>query len=364
MKNLLFLAGLIMVTAACSSGSSSNTSGTNMTVNEDSRKANVSLVYLGLSGNSGAPLYSLCETSYNASTQELRLEISGVKDDTLTYSLSEIKEEYVDLVKKNKVSVKYEYDEYSYNRRKYFQPGKFFPVVLKKAPAEMFPPDNFWHDGELRRFRYECILKNSVLEGSFSYDVLYHGAFLYGGTKVGNQIMQNGRCFFSLEDFEPEITSEDVFGKKGIFSAGLANYSPLNDFCEEDRYGTYRYGLVQVLYENNELIIRVQDGKTFRYPASYFHLATVNTLEQTTNPLLVHNQCVPSAVQILNGNWIPVFIHAPNSDAYRYSSCLWFADQNHFQFFKHSYDLKIYLKFMQYSGFEEPNVYYTFSEHK
>lgn len=45
MKNLLFLAGLIMVTAACSSG----TSGTNMTTSENDKEANISFVYLGVS---------------------------------------------------------------------------------------------------------------------------------------------------------------------------------------------------------------------------------------------------------------------------------------------------------------------------
>lgn len=45
MKNLLFLAGLIMVTAACSSGSS----GTNMTTSENDKEANISFVYLGVS---------------------------------------------------------------------------------------------------------------------------------------------------------------------------------------------------------------------------------------------------------------------------------------------------------------------------
>ena len=47
MKNLLFLAGLIMVTAACSSG----TSGTNMTYKEESKECNYSFVVVRKASN-------------------------------------------------------------------------------------------------------------------------------------------------------------------------------------------------------------------------------------------------------------------------------------------------------------------------
>ena len=83
MKNLLFLAGLIMVTAACSSGSS----GTNMTTSENDKEANISFVYLGVSKKMyGELLYSLCQASYNDDTKELCLEITGNEDASLTYS--------------------------------------------------------------------------------------------------------------------------------------------------------------------------------------------------------------------------------------------------------------------------------------
>lgn len=64
-------------------------------------------------------MYSLCQASYNDYTKELCLEITGNEDASLTYSLSEIKEEYIDKAKKNKVSVIYE-------------GNKFYPVVLKR----------------------------------------------------------------------------------------------------------------------------------------------------------------------------------------------------------------------------------------
>lgn len=223
-----------MVTAACSSGSS----GTNMTTSENDKEANISFVYLGVSKKMyGELLYSLCQASYNDDTKELCLEITGNEKASLTYSLSEIEEEYIDKAKKNKVSVIY-------------KGNKFYPVVLKKDSDNT--PQNLWGFGrELRKFQYTCILKDFNLTGELGYDLLYHGAFLNGCTKVGNQMIKQGRYFFAENDFMPEITSVDVFGQKGTFSAGLSIFDnpSSNDFFAEDRFGTYRYALVQVLYE-------------------------------------------------------------------------------------------------------------------
>lgn len=154
----------------------------------------------------GELLYSLCQASYNDDTKELCLEITGNEKASLTYSLSEIEEEYIDKAKKNKVSVIY-------------KGNKFYPVVLKKDSDNT--PQNLWGFGrELRKFQYTCILKDFNLTGELGYDLLYHGAFLNGCTKVGNQMIKQGRYFFAENDFMPEITSVDVLDKRELFLQG------------------------------------------------------------------------------------------------------------------------------------------------
>ena len=149
----------------------------------------------------------------------------------------------------------------------------------------------------------------------------------------------------------PEITSVDVFGQKGTFSAGLSIFDnpSSNDFFAEDRFGTYQYALVQVLYENDELIIRVDDGKTFRYPAIYLQPGQQEILKKGTQPLSSINGYIISAVQISNGNWIPVTISKYEKE-YRYVYYLWNSDQHYPVIFRRIYDLNIYFDFMQYYG--------------
>lgn len=45
-------------------------------------------------------------------------------------------------------------------------------------------------------------------------------------------MIKQGRYFFAENDFMPEITSVDVFGQKGTFSAGLSIFDnpSSNDF--------------------------------------------------------------------------------------------------------------------------------------
>ena len=98
MKNLLFLAGLIMVTASCSSGSSGSSSVTS----ENDKNANISFVYLGVSGKMyNALLYDLCQTEYNKENHSLCLNLEGDEPAKRVYPLSVIKDEYIDEVKKN-----------------------------------------------------------------------------------------------------------------------------------------------------------------------------------------------------------------------------------------------------------------------
>lgn len=338
MKNLLFLAGLIMVTASCSSGSSGSSSVTS----ENDKNANISFVYLGVSGKMyNALLYDLCQTEYNKENHSLCLNLEGDKPAKRVYPLSVIKDEYIDEVKKNKISAVY-------------KRGEFYPVVVEKDSNNQF--QSAWDPEDMRQFSYECVLKDVELSGQIGYNFIYHGAFLLGFTKVGNQIIQDGQFFFADDDFAPEKTPKGAFGERGTFSAGLSIFSPpvSNDFFAEDRYGQYRYALVQLVCEDNNLIIRVDDGSTFRYPLSYLQPWQVSVLQNGRQPLSTPANHVLTAVQIPNGNWIPAGITLiPGSDKYRYVYYLWHSDQHYPIIFERFYKLSTYLDFMEYYGVDD-----------
>lgn len=65
--------------------------------------------------------------------------------------------------------------------------------------------------------------------------------FMNGFCKLGDQVLKNGRFFFTESDFLPETTDKSS-ASKGLFSAGLALYDSANDFFKKDRYGNpYRF---------------------------------------------------------------------------------------------------------------------------
>ena len=318
MKNLLFLAGLIMVTAACSSG----TSGTNMTYKEESKECNYSFVVVRKASN-GVCDFAVCKADYDNKAQVLHLCIADGKE--FSYPLSQIKDEYIEQVKNNKVTLLFGF-------------GDPMPAVVEKDTSTEEIPG---FEKDYRQFTFNSILKDSHASGICQYLLIYNGMFMNGFCKLGDQVLKNGRFFFTESDFLPETTDKSS-ASKGLFSAGLALYDSANDFFKKDRYGNpYRFSVVQTFYENGYLVICVEDGKTYRYP-----LKALNPVQRYT--LLNEKQPRISAIQLVNRRWIPIYL-VQEGEEYRYSGFLW-NSSNYYNFYERINSMQIYSDFMLEAG--------------
>ena len=318
MKNLLSLVGLIMVTTACSSGSS----GANMTTSENDKEANISFVITKKNRNATCE-FALCQANYDSNSETLHLVLDGRKE--FSYPLSQIKDEYIDLVKNNKVSLLFGF-------------GEPLPVVVEKDTSSDDVP-NFEND--FRQFTFNSILKDSHASSIGRYLLFYNGMFMNGLCKVGDALLKKGRFFFSEADFMPETTGES-YSKKGLFSAGLDLYGSSHDFHKKDKYGNkYQYSIVQTFYEDDYLVIRAEDGATYRYP-----LEALNSLQREMLRTELHPAV--SAIRLNNLHWIPIYLVQYGED-YRHSGFLW-NSSNYYNFFDRYNSMQIYSDFMLEAG--------------
>ena len=318
MKNLLFLAGLIMVTAACSSG----TSGTNMTTSENDKEANISFVIVKKAKN-GVCDFAICKANYDSNAEILHLCIDAGAE--FSYPLSQIKDEYKEQVKKNKVTL-------------FFGFGDPLPVVVEKDTSMEEIPG---FEQDYRQFTFNSILKGSHASGIGQYILFYNGMFMNGLCKLGDQLLKNGRFFFTESDFAPEVTG-DNYSKKGLFSAGLALCGSSNNFYKKDKYGNpYRFSVVQTFCENGYLVIRIDDGTTYRYPLEVFDPVQRQMLQTEKYPKV-------SAIRLLNWRWLPINLVQDGED-YRYSGFLW-NTSNYYNFYERINSMQIYSDFMLEAG--------------
>lgn len=271
MKNLLFLVGLIMVATACTSTGSSF-----LGSSEESSESNVSIVLLKKYKN-GSCDFGVCTTNYDAATQTLNFDLDGKN---YSFPLSKIQDQYIDRVKKNKVTL-------------LKAMGDLFPAVVEKSDMVYEDPPVVHKDG--REFNLKCILKNQDISRTLNYPVLYNGMFVYGLAEMANQVYDKGRFFFTEDDFNPQYDEKPT--DKGVISAGLALYESKNSFYRKDKSGEYRYAVVQSYLEGDYLIIRIEDGQIYRYPLNVLHFKAKKDILNGMNV---------SATQISNGRWMPV----------------------------------------------------------
>lgn len=306
MKKLLFLAGLIMVAAACSSGTSSGFMSTNDEKNSD---CCYSIVFSGYD-KEGRSAFDFCKAEFDETNQTLILSLVSGK--TFSYPKDEIKDEYLSQVKSGKVTMLFAF-------------GKKCPVVVEKEETQNITSV----DKDRRQFAFNSILKSDQpgTGGVIPYRQLYQGLFLLGYCKPGNKMFKDNCFFFYEEDFIAEKTG-DEFKAHGRFSAART--------LDND------YTMCQARFENQELVIRVEDGSTFRYPAGLFY--TRHEQDILTGKAFF----AVSAVQIPNGNWLP-------AELCNNTAVLWYADLIHdspeyFSIFGRKFSLREYLSYMEERG--------------
>lgn len=240
MKKLLVLAGLIMVTAA------SCDSDNEVTNSKSKRIENYSLAYVGKTGE-GVAAFTVCANKVENNV----LYFVTADGNSFSYPLSDIKDEYIKAVKKNKVSLINLY-------------GRFEPIVFN-TEGNPFNSQIKNVNADLRMFGIQGILKDSQINDKVLYRVYYQYLFFCGFTKVANKMMKYNEMFFTQDDFyEPEFSPPTG---KGLFTA---IYLPNKEFA-----------MCQSYFENDELVIRLclfdgqatetlRDGATYRYPIQLF----------------------------------------------------------------------------------------------
>ena len=293
MKKLLFLVGLIMVTTACTIDLSKQQS------KEEDKESNFSLV-AKLEQNNTVWNMIICQTNYDDKEQVLYLNIQhdGVHE-KVSYPLSDINEAYVEQVKHNKVTTFYDLDE-------------FIPAVVEKGS---FTADISGFEQDTREFTLRSILKGRNISRDYKYFWIYQAMFSNGFCKMGDQVLKNGRFFFAETDTEPETTGKN-YADKGAFSAGLALYSPSNDFFREDEHkNPYQFSVIQTFCDNGYLVVRAENGNTYRYPFEIFE-------PDNRYALMLKKQFKIAAIQLSNTHWIPVRVYQDDKD-YTHEGFLW-----------------------------------------
>lgn len=268
MKKLLFWVGLIVVTTSCSFSNNSGTENSNAISFENDINNNASLFFSGRNGE-GVAMFDICYCSFDAATNTLNLEWTFDGEwKKQAFSTSEIADECLKSVKNNKVTLIYD-------------GGKFVPAIIEKDNPQTFADIRT----DSRQFTMKSILKGDMSSTIMPYKTMYHIFFYLGFTKAGTKLLKDGQVFFADEDFKPEITSGEVLKNDGQFSAG---------YCKG-----YNFMMCQAVCKDNFLIIRMDDGKTFRYPMELF------CFEEQRKAVL---EGFVSAFQLNNGNWMPAIV--------------------------------------------------------
>lgn len=280
MKKLLFLAGLIMVTAA-SCDSDNEGSGSN---SKNKKVENYSLAFMGKNGE-GVATFDVCVSE----TKDNMLYIHTSQGDTYPFPLSDIKEEYRKNVKKNQVSM-------------INLTGRFEPIIFD-TEGNLFNSQIQNVSSDQRMFGIKGILKDSQINDHVMYKVYYQYLFFCGYTKAAKKMMKENAMFFSKDDFfELEISPPTG---KGLFSA---IYLPNKEFAYCQSYFNA---------DDEELVIRLclfdgqetetlRNGATYRYPVELFNGVYGNQVRHD----------MASAIFTPEGNLFPAKLQYTGSWAY------------------------------------------------
>lgn len=273
MKQILLLISAIVVFASCNLEKS--------ITEKKEELSNISVVNLsGRSTVNSLKEFDLCKNYHRNDTLFLELLYS---EKVMAYPYSELKEEYLDSVRNYKVCMIV----------KGWKKKKYIPAII--IPSSIIVPVfKYLSKDDKREFRLKSILKDSDEsdEVELLYQFAYLPLYLWGFTTPGNSMLYDNQFFFKESSFAAERTTEPLSG--GKYSV-VADYNGNLQLC-------------QMKYEKMEdmIVLRLEDGKTYHYPAALIYPAFRKEVENET----------VSACITATDNWFPVSI---SSNEYRVS---------------------------------------------
>lgn len=239
MKNILLLS-MIALFSSCNFVAK-------VTEKQEQELKNISVVPLmGTRKVNSLSDFELCKNYHRNDTLFLELLESGK---VISYPYSALKEEYLESVKNYKVSM----IARGWKR-------KYIPAVIEPS-AFIAPAFKCVSEEDRREYRLISILKDSteILTDSGFYYYAYLPLYLKGFPKPADGILYRDEFFFSEESLKPEITTD-------FFPGG--NYSVVSDYN-----GKLQLCQMKFDKENDEILLRLEDGKTYRYPAALVYFA-------------------------------------------------------------------------------------------
>lgn len=262
MRKILFLMSVIAVFASCN---------LERIISDKKEINNISVVqFKGGSTVSSLNDMDLCKNYHRNDTLFLELIFS---EKVIAYPYSELKEEYLDSVKNYKISMIAK------------SGGKEYIPAIIVPSSTIVPVFKFLSKEDKREFRLKSILKDSDKHDyeDIPYIYSYLPLYLWGFPTPGNALLYDSQFFFSENSVAPTITTEPFSGGK---------YSVVADYDG-------KLQLCQMIYDKEEdmIVLRIEDGKTYRYPAA---LAYPSFREDVVYRNMVSACITPS------NNWFPV----------------------------------------------------------
>lgn len=260
----------------------------------DGSNEKVSFVFADVKNQTYTPMFAKFE---GCSETEAKFMVVPMNQ-YATFSLSDVEPEYLSDLKKGNVALM-------------VVDGTVYPVVVEKS-SEVKGADPWW---DKRKFIATCILKgNNAFNKKVNYSLCYISLFGYGLTEPGRKMFEKGTFFFGEKDFDIEHRDKPFSGGK---------YSVVKKLDG-------KFGLCQTVFKGNELILRLDDGNTFRYPLDIFQehqrdrvkneFVTAITLEESNELWGLRPYAIPASI-------------SPPSTSYSKSSLLskHYASQHHYR---------------------------------
>lgn len=183
--------------------------------------------------------FDLCQNFHRNDTLFLELLF---KNKVIAYPYSQLKEEYLDSVKNYRITV-------IPKGRK----NEYIPAIVESAETAV-PRYEYLSRDDNRFYILKSILKDNDDMKVVGYIYTYLPLYLWGFSNAGNKMFYNSEFFFSDKSLEAVKTSEPFTGGK---------YSVVRDYKG-------KLQLCQMKYEVEEdvIMLRLEDGRTYRYPAA------------------------------------------------------------------------------------------------
>lgn len=264
----------------------------------ETSKEKFSFVFASDMRTTYSPMFAMFEGCTETEAKFLVLPMNQY----VTFSLADIDPKYLSDLREGNVALMIDGKAVS---------SAVYPVVIQKSSQSKGVDPKM----DSRKFMATCIMKDeNAFEKDIYYSISYMSLLGYGFTEPGRKMFENGSFFFSEKDFDIEFNEKPFPGGK---------YSVVKKLNGQ-------FGLCQTVFKGNELILRLDDGNTFRYPLGIFQ---EHMLERVKNEIVT-----AITLEESDERWglrpfaIPAFISSPSS-SYSKSSLLDYnyASQHHYR---------------------------------